>query len=328
MWRAILSICVLVASTACVSFPDAPAPMVEPRLSDSHVVSLDGAQLGLQSWQADEPKAVIIALHGMNDYANAFAGPGAWWAEHAGLTTYAYDQRGFGRSPNVGRWPGRKTLAADLHAVVDAVSTRHPDAPIFVLGHSMGAAVVMATDADDPLDADGLILAAPGIWGGRALPIPYRLALGVSATLAPGKTLIGERAERQSTDNIEILREMYKDPLVIKGTRIDAILGVVRLMGNANHNAEDVTAGALFLLGEKDEIIPVPAMEKVTARMQSPDIRRYAEGWHLLFRDLQAETVWRDVARWIEGRMDGRSTQKASISDGEQEQTDPVAGVM
>ena len=24
----------------------------------------------------------------------------------------------------------------------------------------------------------------------------------------------------------------------------------------------------------------------------------YPEGWHLLFRDLQAETVWKDVAEW------------------------------
>ena len=32
--------------------------------------------------------------------------------------------------------------------------------------------------------------------------------------------------------------------------------------------------------------------------------RRYPEGWHMLFRDLQARTVWGDVAEWIAGRSE------------------------
>ncbi|MEQ8177152.1 MAG: hypothetical protein RIA10_02350 [Amphiplicatus sp.] len=29
------------------------------------------------------------------------------------------------------------------------------------------------------------------------------------------------------------------------------------------------------------------------------ETRAYPNGWHLLFRDLQAEKVWRDVGEWI-----------------------------
>ena len=43
------------------------------------------------------PKAVIIALHGMSDYSNAFDMPGKVWAKR-GITTLAIDQRGFGRT--------------------------------------------------------------------------------------------------------------------------------------------------------------------------------------------------------------------------------------
>jgi len=44
-------------------------------------------------------------------------------------------------------------------------------------------------------------------------------------------------------------------------------------------------------------------MEKTAMRL-SGDVtfRRYPEGWHLLFRDLQARAVWRDVADWIARR--------------------------
>jgi len=37
----------------------------------------------------------------------------------------------------------------------------------------------------------------------------------------------------------------------------------------------------------------------VFARLTGPRrVIEYQEGWHLLFRDLQAERVWRDVADW------------------------------
>jgi len=285
---------------ACVSYPDAPAPIAPPVMASNVVQSIDGALLGLQRWPAEEPIAVIIAVHGMNDYSNNFALPGQWWAQNAAITTYAYDQRGFGRSPGFGHWAGRETMIADLRAVIAAARRQHPGLPIYVLGHSMGAAVVMAAEAEASLGADGLILAAPGVWGGAAMPFPYRLSLNIAASMAPGKKLTGERAERQATDNIPILREMYRDPRVIKETRLDAVLGVVRIMGAAYGAADEINGDVLFLIGEKDEIIPVKAMERTARRLcGNVDIRRYDTGWHLLFRDLQAEIVWRDVSDWI-----------------------------
>jgi len=293
--------------TACVSFPDAPAASEPPRFEEDGFHSLDGAVLGLQRWEAESPSAIIVALHGMNDYSRMWDDPAAYWAGE-GVTTYAIDQRGFGRSPDFGYWPGEKTLIADLRAAIAAARAKHPSLPIFVAGHSMGSGVILAAEAKAPLGADGIILAAPGVWGGRALPLPYRIAANIAATFSRGKTLTGERVKIQASDNIDALRELYDDPLVIKGTRVDAVLGVTRVMGSAYNNADKVRARILFLMGEKDEVIPLKAMEKTAMRL-SGDVtfRRYPEGWHLLFRDLQAKKVWRDVADWISGALDAQS---------------------
>ncbi|MHA7872084.1 MAG: alpha/beta fold hydrolase [Hyphococcus sp.] len=309
-------VCFKLGAAGCVSFPDAPVGTAPPVMAGNVVQSLDGALLGLQRWKAAETKAVIIAVHGMNDYARGFEFAGEWWAAHAGITTYAYDQRGFGRSPAFGYWLGAETMAADLRSVVAAARAAHPDLPVFVLGHSMGAAVVMTAAADAKLDADGLILAAPGVWGGGALPVPYRATLNIAASLAPGKTLTGERAQRRATNNIEVLREMFRDPLVIKETRLDAVLGVVRLMGAAYENAESVNGDVLYLIGDKDEIIPKKAMIRAAGRLQGDvTVRIYPEGWHLLFRDRQRETVMRDVARWIDDRL-ARQSEAGSAAGG------------
>ncbi|WDI30432.1 alpha/beta fold hydrolase [Hyphococcus flavus] len=283
--------------SACVSFPEAPSASVTPSFEDDIFISIDGARLGLQRWEAENPTAIIVALHGMNDYSYAFNGPAAWWAANHNISTYAIDQRGFGRSPNFGHWPGEETLIADLRAALAAARRKHPKVPLYAMGHSMGAGVIIAASAESSLDAEGLILAAPGVWN---VPAPYRLAANVAATFTPGKTLTGERADRQATDNIPILREMAADPLMIKETRLDAVVGVTRVMGSAYSEAKKIDARVLYLMGEKDEIIPLNAMEKTAMRL-SGDVtfRRYPQGWHLLFRDLQSEKVWRDVASWV-----------------------------
>lgn len=286
-------------AAACVSFPPIPPARLVPHIEGDRLIAQDGAALGLQAWRAPEPKAAIVALHGMNDYGHAFEAAGEYWSREAGISLYAYDQRGFGRSPQFGRWPGEGALKADLRAAISAVRAENPGTPLFVLGHSMGAAVVMAAAADGPLDVDGVVLAAPGVWGGSRLPIPYRVALNIGAGVAPGKTLTGERAKRQATDNIPVLRAMLADPYVIKPTRLDAVLGVARLMGRAYDASDEIGGRVLFLYGDKDEIIPVKAMRRTARRLcGGVEVVSYRDGWHLLFRDLQAENVWRDVAKW------------------------------
>src|SRR5690606_11685790 len=108
---------------------------------------------------------VIVGLHGFNDYSNAFAIPAKAWLKQ-GIATYAYDQRGFGRAPDRGMWPGTETLVADLDTATRLIARRHPGVPLFVAGESMGGAVIMAAVPAGRLkDVEGAILAAPAVRG-------------------------------------------------------------------------------------------------------------------------------------------------------------------
>ncbi len=184
-----------------------------PAFTDNAFRTRDSLALGLQSWEAKAPKAVIVALHGMNDYANAFAMPGAWLAER-GVTTYAYDQRGFGRSPNPGLWAGEDALAADACDAVAFARSRHPGVPVFLLGESMGGAVAIAAMMDaEPAQADGVILVAPAVWGWSSLPWSYQATLWIGAHTVPWAEVRPPRGLKISpSDNIEMLRALARDP--------------------------------------------------------------------------------------------------------------------
>src|SRR5258706_4453963 len=133
------------------------------------IVSFDGARLGLSEWDAsDDPWAVIVGVHGMNDYANAFHMAAPWWAEQ-GVTTVAYDQGGFGRSPGRGVWAGDELMVEDLRTVTALVRRKYPHALLVVAGESLGGAVAAEAFASDrPPTADRLVLLSPAVWGWAA----------------------------------------------------------------------------------------------------------------------------------------------------------------
>jgi acylglycerol lipase len=278
-------------------------------------VTRDGLRLGLMHWDASAPQAVVVALHGMSDYSNAFAMPAPFWAAH-GITTYAYDQRSFGRSPESGVWPGSTVMRRDLDDFVDVVRVRHPGLPVFVLGESMGGAVAMTAFASDtPPNANGLILVAPAVWSQRTMPFLYRVALWTSAHVLRGWSLSGQGLRIMPSDNIEMLRANGRDPLFQKRARADAVYGLVRLMDEAYDSAPRLgKKPLLFVYGGNDQIIPAAPTETVRAELgPSATVKFYPNGYHMVLRDLDREPRWVDVANWVaaQSRLSGAAAMAA-----------------
>ncbi len=298
---ALMFLSLLAAACATPYVQEAGIPTQPARLADDAFFTADGTRLPLRVWPAEAPKAVLIGLHGMNDYAKAFAMPGPWWAEH-GIATYAYDQRGFGRSPGAGLWPGDQTLVDDARSFVALIKARHPGVPVYLIGVSMGGAVALSLMAEaEPPAIDGLILVAPAVWGWSTLNPFYKASLWLAAHTFPAKTFTGASLKIMPSDNIDMLRDNFHDPYIIKKTRTDAIYGLVGLMNRAHRAADRVHISTLVLYGARDEIIPRKPVEDVIQRLGGPTrVAVYKNGYHMLLRDLQAENVWADIAAWIE----------------------------
>jgi acylglycerol lipase len=269
-------------------------------------VSFDGTPLGLTTWAPaeEEPWAVLIALHGMNDYAGTFFYAGPWFAEH-GVTTYAYDARGFGRSPRRGVWGGEDLMTEDVRAAVAVARRRHPGAIIAVVGDSMGAATaIAAAGGAKGLNADRLILVAPAVWGWSTLPDAYALTLWVGAHTFPWRAVSAPRSVARritASDDEEALLRAGRDPNMIWRTRIDAVYGLVNLMQSAAERSANLHGDVLFLYGANDQIIP--AQSAIAAARRVPPSARtayYEDGYHWLLRDLQSERVYADILAFVQ----------------------------
>ncbi len=294
---------VLLVLAACTSatFP-ATGLSGKPEVASNAFLTRDAYRLPMDHWSSPgQPKAILIALHGMNDYARAFELPGPWWAAR-GLEVYAYDQRGFGRGEVRGIWPGTDLLVDDLADVIAVVRHRHPGRPLYLVGESMGAAVVLAALARGAISVDGAALTAPAVWGRQTMNPFYRSLVWLAGSLFPGGTADGRGVYVQASDNLELLRSLSRDPVMIKETRADSVKGLVDLMDEAFAAPPRLGEVPLLVLyGRRDQIIPKSPVEKFVAALDGPDrVALYPDGWHLLLRDLRREVVWTDILAWID----------------------------
>lgn len=279
-----------------------------PQMAGDALVARDGTKLPLRHWDAEggAPRAVIVALHGMSDYSNAFDMPAKVWAK-LGITTLAYDQRGFGAGERPGIWAGADAMRADLNDAIAAAKASYPGVPVFALGESMGGAVALTAMASpSPPSVDGVILVAPAVWSRSDMPLTYRAALFLAAHLLPGLILSNSAASHVVTiipsDNMEMLRALARDPLFQKKTRTDTLFGLVNLMDEARTAPERIKTAPpiLFLYGANDQIIPAkPTQSVITELGGKAQVKRYEHGYHMLLRDLEGEQVDRDLVAWV-----------------------------
>ena len=291
------------------------APGITPRLEahrpaailDDVFIMPDGAELPYRRWAPEElPRAVIIALHGLNDYSGAYRDLGPLLARH-GLLVYAYDQRGFGGTSMRGDWAGTGAMTDDLDTVSGLLRAAHPHLPVYALGESMGGAVIMAALASaTPPRLDGAVLSAPAVWGRSTLAPWKRFILTLAAHTVPRIRVRPQSLPSPPSDNIEMLRRLYHDPMMIKETRIEVAWGLTGLMDEALAAAPRISTPLLVLYGEQDGIIPRGPTCQMLETLPGGGtngrhwrLALYEDGYHMLFRDLHGDRVSADIAAWL-----------------------------
>ena len=263
----------------------------------------DGYRLPLRRWgDPGRARGLVLALHGFNDYGNAFAGLGDYlWAQ--GLLVYAVDQRGFGTTAQRGRWPGEERLVADLLALVDLLRERHPGLPITLVGESMGGAVLLAA-APHLRDVQGLVLIAPAVWSRDTMPAYQRLLLAAAVRTAPRARAHRPGPRHPAHRQRPLLARLQRRPPGDQSHPGRRPLG--RRQPHGPGRPRQPTAGHP----------PAPALRRARPdhpqggllhlapafRAHRPDLRLvlYGKGWHMLTRDRQGAWVLADIAAWIQ----------------------------
>ena len=141
----------------------------------------DGTPLSLRIYEpATHARASIVIGSAMGVNQTYYAPFAQWLAEQGYLVT-TFDYRGSGDSmPPDGKLRGYKAdlndWTRDYEAVIDAAKAALPDAPLYLMGHSLGAQLPGLLRNQDKIDGMLSIAAGSGYWRDNA-PKLMRVAL-------------------------------------------------------------------------------------------------------------------------------------------------------
>ncbi len=284
------------------SIVPAGKPVQPAHLTDDTYVAADGTALPLSVWPAANgpPRAIILGLHGFGDYRKAWEEPAGIWSG-AGITTYAYDQRGFGGSPTRGSWPGTQTLVDDVKTVTALLHAKYPDVPVYLAGESMGGAVVLVA-ADRGAETDGLILTATALRSRDTFGPVASAGIWLLAHSIPWMPSGPSSVDYKPTDNPKALDKLRNDPQILHQVSLGMAYGLLDLMDDARVAAGRVKEPYIMLHGLGDRIVPtepIRAAIEVMPRRPDSKLAFYKNGYHLLLRDKAGPAVAGDVVAWI-----------------------------
>lgn len=124
----------------------------------------DGVPVHVNHWSCGaRPRAVVMLAHGMGEHSGRYAAFGQALA-HIDIDLYALDQRGHGLTAQHGvrghfaNQDGWQRVQDDLHELRQLIHQQHPQAPLFLFGHSMGSYIAQAYLLKHSAGLQGVVL--------------------------------------------------------------------------------------------------------------------------------------------------------------------------
>lgn len=263
---------------------------------------LGGLDLYAQAWLPDEHvRSVVVVAHGLGEHSGRYAGL-AEALVGAGHAVYALDQRGHGRSPgaraNIDRF---EHLVSDFGAFAGRAARQHPDAPVFLLGHSMGGAVAFSTALRLPGAVRGVVLSAPALAAADTASGARKTLARVLSTVAPNTGVWRVDPALISRDPA-IVRAYVADPLVHHGAvPARTVVELLDAMPGFLYQAPKLRLPSLVLHGTQDALVPVDATRPVYQALdvQKRTIKYYEGLAHEVFNEPERAQVVADLLHWL-----------------------------
>ena len=266
------------------------------------VVDPDGEKIFVYHWAPAGPaRAAVHILHGMGEHSRRYDGVAAALTA-AGYVAYADDHRASGRTGAEGAGLGQlgprgmEGALDAVHAVTLGVAARHPQLPVFMLGHSWGSFLAQRVADRWGADLAGLLLS-----GSTLLTEEYLSLEDPNARFAPAATPY----DWLTRDPDEVQRYIA-DPWC----GFEVAFEVTELLHLAGAPASTVPPDlpVLVLNGSEDAVGGFrgggAALAEAYRTLGLTDVTflGYPGGRHELFNEINRDEVLADVVGWIDAR--------------------------
>ena len=265
-----------------------------------------GLDIYFQAWLPEsDPTAVLLVVHGLAEHSGRYMNLVNRFVP-LGYAVYGLDHIGHGKSDgqrahveNFSDFTGTLTLFSSM------VRVRHPDTPVFIVGHSMGGLIASCYLLDHSDEFAGAVISAPSIKPSGKVSGATVFIGKVLSALFPKAGLLQLDAAAISKDP-EVVRAYREDPLVYNG-KISARLAaeMMKTMERVAAEAEKITLPILIVQGTEDKLVDPSGAQLLCDRSGSTNktIKMYDGLYHEVFNEPDRERVLKDVEDWLASNM-------------------------
>ncbi|MGF1604588.1 MAG: alpha/beta hydrolase [Thermosynechococcaceae cyanobacterium] len=256
-----------------------------------------------QAWHPSDLRATSVIVHGLGGHSGRHDTV-VQTLVPKGYGVYAFDLRGHGRSSGqrayINAW---SEFRQDLDCFLAFVQKQHGTVPCFLLGHSLGAMIVLDYVLRTPRPLQGVIVSSLPIE--NSIPLLQKLLGQLLSRIWPRFSLRSGLDPCLGSRDQAVMEELLTDPL-------RHYQGTARMVTEFSKTAAWVLEHAsnlqtpLLMMHGGDDRVALPSssqifFERVT--FANKEYYLYPESYHDLYIDINYPEVLADLVAWLEQQL-------------------------
>ncbi|MFH1537611.1 MAG: alpha/beta fold hydrolase [bacterium] len=240
-----------------------------------YITANDGIRLFYRYWYPENtgPEKILLCVHGFGSHGEGF-NVLAEKLNPRGIGVIAIDQRGHGLSDGVrGDVEDFSLFMEDLDVMVDAISERHKEIPIFTLGESLGGVIAIIYAAQKRDKLSGMVLAAAGLKENsksilKVLLMQPAILLGILFPRAMMVDLVRNWSmANRMPENVQAMKD---DPLLLRRACVHFFMAIAKYHKKIfTHYVGRINIPTLILQGGADVLVSPEGGAKIFPGIKS-----------------------------------------------------------
>jgi alpha-beta hydrolase superfamily lysophospholipase len=269
-------------------------------IATEEVLGTDGCKHFLRSWKTQD-RAVVLIMHGLGGHSGWYIDMGNVLSSR-GITIYAMDHRGFGRSDGLpGHIDDYHTYVKDIVLILGEIRKRHPASKIYLFGHSMGGLFTTHVAAEYGEMLAGVLLLNSWIQDTTQLPFFTLAAIFLTGLFKSKRYWQVAGGPEVMTTNPQAVSMLLADPLWRRKQTASMLFQIFLMRFVAFSKAREITLPALVMQGEADKAVVIAVNQKLYEAMASQDKswKAYPGYTHDSEFEQDRSQMDHDIAAWI-----------------------------
>jgi acylglycerol lipase len=284
--------------------------MGDPKHGEGRVDSKDGTRLYWQRWMPEEPKAIVLIVHGLFDHSGRFAHVAEWLCGR-GYGCYGLDYRCHGRSPGLRVHVDRyDEFLEDVDAMRALIGTEHAELPRLLLGHSNGGLLTILSVLGSPDGLVGAVVTSPflGVHPESRPPAILVKLLPLLVKLVPKLRVEGGVDPKHISRDRAVVDAYVADPLVTSKVSTRVGVEVMAAQERAHAEAGRLRLPMLLMFGGDDHVVDIELTRRWAraAPKEHLEVVEWDGLYHEILNEPEKDQVLERIGRWLDERLAAR----------------------